>query len=292
MNQCWLIVDHIRTNTLSCNPGPITYDINTNIHKHSWTKTSSNCMSVVGLCKAEYPEINDDVMPLRTLSALLSLCRWPMDFSHKRPVILSDVLLVGCWPGQNGHMFADDIFECLDIAIIWTNNNLAYWRICASLGLDGLIPDAMTLICRYCNHYGDVIKGALASQITSLAVVYSTVYSDADQRRHQSSASLAFVWGIHRGPVNSSHKWPVTRKMFPFDDVIMIENATYVCIKSMSCEMCTGFFLLVWLPYHVSRDPFWPALCAGLLCCNFFDMLTPVPYHHFFSSLILLFIHV
>ena len=47
------------------------------------------------------------------------------------------------------------------------------------------------------------------------------VYSGADQRKHQSSASLAFVLGIHRWPVNSPHKWPVTRKMFPFDDVIM-----------------------------------------------------------------------
>ena len=64
--------------------------------------------------------------------------------------------------------------------------------------------------------------GAIASLITSLTIVYSTVYSDADQRKHQSSASLAFVWGIHRGPGNSPHKWPVTRKMFPFDDVIMI----------------------------------------------------------------------
>ena len=63
--------------------------------------------------------------------------------------------------------------------------------------------------------------GVMASQITSLTIVYSTVYSGADQRKHQSSASLAFVRGIHRGPVNSSHKWPVTRKMFPFDDVIM-----------------------------------------------------------------------
>ena len=61
----------------------------------------------------------------------------------------------------------------------------------------------------------------MASQITSLTIVYSTVYSGADQRKHQSSASLAFVRGIHRGPVNSPHKWPVTRKMFPFDDVIM-----------------------------------------------------------------------
>ena len=65
---------------------------------------------------------------------------------------------------------------------------------------------------------------AIASQITSLTIVYSTVYPGADQSKHQSSASLAFVRGIHRGPVNSPHKWPVTRKMFPFDDVIMEIN--------------------------------------------------------------------
>ena len=70
-------------------------------------------------------------------------------------------------------------------------------------------------------HYIDAIMGAIASQITSLTIVYSTVYSDADQRKHQSSASLAFVRGIYRGPVSSPHKWSVTRKMFPFDDVIM-----------------------------------------------------------------------
>ena len=70
-------------------------------------------------------------------------------------------------------------------------------------------------------HYDDVIMGTIASQITSLTSVYSTVYSGADQSKHQSSTSLAFVWGIHRGPVNSPHKWPVMRKMLPFDDVIM-----------------------------------------------------------------------
>ena len=63
----------------------------------------------------------------------------------------------------------------------------------------------------------------IASLITSLTIVYSTVHSDADQRKHQSPASLAFEWGIHRGPVNSPHKWPVTRKMVPFDDVIMFK---------------------------------------------------------------------
>ena len=77
------------------------------------------------------------------------------------------------------------------------------------------IPDTTWL------HYGDVVMGTVASQITSLTIVYSTVYSGADQRKHQSSSSQAFVRGIHRGPVNSPHKWPVTRKMFPFNDVIM-----------------------------------------------------------------------
>ena len=63
--------------------------------------------------------------------------------------------------------------------------------------------------------------GAMVSQLTSLTIVYSTVYSCADQTKHQSSASLAFVGWIHRWLANSPHKWPVTRKMFPFDDVIM-----------------------------------------------------------------------
>ena len=82
------------------------------------------------------------------------------------------------------------------------------------------IPVNMTLL----YHYDDVIMSAIASQITSLTIVYSTVYTDADISKRQSSASLAFVWGIHRGPVNSPHKGPVTQKMFPFDDAIMIED--------------------------------------------------------------------
>ena len=63
---------------------------------------------------------------------------------------------------------------------------------------------------------------AMVSQITSLMVVHLIVYSGADQRKNESSASMGFVRGIHRWPVNSPHKGPVTRKMFPFDDVIMV----------------------------------------------------------------------
>ena len=74
---------------------------------------------------------------------------------------------------------------------------------------------------------------AMASQITGFTIVYSSVYSGADQRKHQSSASLAFVRGIHRWPVNSPRKGPVTRKMFPFDHVIMFTLATGRCFTTL-----------------------------------------------------------
>ena len=80
--------------------------------------------------------------------------------------------------------------------------------------------------CGFLHHYTDVVMDTIASKITSLMIVYSTVYSYADQRNYQSSTSLAFVRAIHRRPVNSSHKWPVTRKMFPFGDVIMVTTVS------------------------------------------------------------------
>ena len=103
-----------------------------------------------------------------------------------------------------------------------TNNYLNLWWFCLLTHIfvtfwsmsDNLLKSTQ-------KHCDDVIMGAMASQITSLMIIYSTVYSDADQRKHKSSASLPFVQGIHRWPVNSPHKWPVTRKTFPFDDVIM-----------------------------------------------------------------------
>ena len=67
----------------------------------------------------------------------------------------------------------------------------------------------------------------MASQITSLTIVNSIVYSGADQRKQQSYTSLAFVRGIHR--------WPVTRKMFPFDDVIMIYKY----------DICTALWMII-----------------------------------------------
>ena len=93
-------------------------------------------------------------------------------------------------------------------------------------------------------HYDDVIMSPIVSQITSLMIVYSTVYSGVDQRKHESSMSLAYVRGIHRGLVNSPHKWPVTWKMFPFDDIIMkamrLMVDETVCFEMMSLMILTN----------------------------------------------------
>ena len=91
------------------------------------------------------------------------------------------------------------------------------------------------------NHYSDVIITAMESQITSLTIVYSTVYSGPDHRKHQSSASLAFV----RGLVNSPYKGPVTRKMYPCDDVISsIRQLTCHIISSKIIEIYTRVMIV------------------------------------------------
>ena len=122
------------------------------------------------------------------------------------------------------------------------------------------------------NHYGDVIMDTIASQITSLTIVYSTVYSDADQRKYQSSASLAFVRGIHRGPVNSPHKWPVTRKMLPFDDVIVkychlqVNNVSTLYVWSIKCSSSI-IYIFCW-----DFRPIIYTISMFLMCMNFVFM--------------------
>ena len=114
-------------------------------------------------------------------------------------------------------------------------------------------------------HYCDVIMGPTASQITSLTSVYSIVYSGTDQRKHQSSASLAFVRGIHRRPVNSPHKWPVTRKMLPFDDVIMVSDI---------CELAPFHANFAWFTSRghklcqLGRDNLRPQMIVKNLSCG------------------------
>ena len=107
--------------------------------------------------------------------------------------------------------------KCMDLwsyyfKLAWTNR----WRKMRFLAT----RNAMAIVWLKC-HCKDVIMNAMASQITGVSIVYSSVGPGADQRKHQSSASLAFVRGIHRWPVDSTYKRPVTRKMFQFDGVIM-----------------------------------------------------------------------
>ena len=77
-------------------------------------------------------------------------------------------------------------------------------------------------------HYSDIIMRTMTFQITSVSIVCSTFCSGPDQRKHQSSASLAFVRGIQWWPVDSHHKGTVTWKLFPFDDVIIIADIAHI----------------------------------------------------------------
>ena len=104
-----------------------------------------------------------------------------------------------------------------------------------------------------------------------LTIVYSTVYSDAHQRKHQSSASLVFVRGIHRGPVNSPRKWPVTRKMLPFDDVIMMFSWWRIRTNLLNLVFTIGLiiFIKTWdfcilHPFEQIRKTTKQAVCRAL----------------------------
>ena len=115
------------------------------------------------------------------------------------------------------------------------------WPPCVCINMHGLEAISYADFC----HYSDVIMGAMAPRITSHSIVYSTVYSGADQRKHQSSASLAFVWGTHRSPVNYPHKWPVTRKMFPFDDVIMLKKIRIIRLTHLCTSCAIRYFYCI-----------------------------------------------
>ena len=108
------------------------------------------------------------------------------------------------------------------------------------------------------SHYSDVIMRAMASQIVSLSIVYSTLYS-GDQRKHQSSASLAFVWGIHRWPVTSPNKGPVTRKKVSYwwrhhcnSGYQTLLIAISCAIKSLSQLLRGRWWLGAWHVLHIA----------------------------------------
>ena len=105
-------------------------------------------------------------------------------------------------------------------------------------------------------HHNDVIMSAMASLITSFTIVYSTIYSSADQRKHLSPESLALVTGVHRWPVNSPHIKPVTRKVFPPDDVI-INNAD----KCVQYQEQSNMKKSNWLHRNMFGERLWKMAC-------------------------------
>ena len=117
-------------------------------------------------------------------------------------------------------------------------------------------------------HYSDVKRGTVASPITSFTIVYSTVYSGKGER-DQSSASLALVRGIHWWPVNSPHKGPVTRKMVPFDDVIMRRicitglQGIHSCLLAVSYNaVCATLYRILKVILH-SQCSYWATPALG-----------------------------
>ena len=93
-------------------------------------------------------------------------------------------------------------------------------------------PEALVLTTL---HYNEIIMSAKLSQIIGASIVCSIVGSDADQRKLQSSTLLAFV----RWPVHSPHKRPITRKVFPFDDVIMLPKYSALSWRRVMCAIHT-----------------------------------------------------
>ena len=117
----------------------------------------------------------------------------------------------------------------------------------------------------------------LNEHITGVSIVCSTVGWGANQRKHQSSPSLAFVRGIHRWLVNSPHIRPVTRTMFPFDDVIMVrwtftfEDRIYSMI---STSLCIFMFQLHEL--KANRNLHYRILCHFSSCCKYCNSAPPL----------------
>ena len=105
------------------------------------------------------------------------------------------------------------------------------------------IIDAIALMWRHCCVilYNDVIMGAIASQITSLTIVYSAVYSDADKRKLQSSASMAFLRGIYRD---------LRRHRAHYDDIVMKQWPCVFCPQCVKCDFCYEFHISHPLPKH------------------------------------------
>ena len=135
-------------------------------------------------------------------------------------------------------------------------------------------------------HYIDVMMRAIASQITGVSMVFPTVR--LDQRKQQSSAPLALVRGIHRSPVDSPQKKPVTWRMFPFDDVIMILLSSKSSISGKAALRtawgCTSMCVVKVVLRVVTLIMPMQRFCNF---CEFVSYLGFTAFHHVHTGLIL-----
>ena len=125
-----------------------------------------------------------------------------------------------------------------------------------------------------CLHQSDVIMSARMSQILGVSIVCSTVCSDVDQRKHQSFTALSFVRGIHKVLGGFPSQRPVTRKMFPFDDVIMFWMQWGNYQRQILMRYPWGFFIQEKIIYQA------PAKCDGPRCsCTALILLMQLYIH-------------
>ena len=122
-------------------------------------------------------------------------------------------------------------------------------------------------------HYNDVIMSIIASRVTGISIVCSTVCSCADQRKHHSSNSMAFARRIQRWAVDSPHKWPLTRKIVPFDDVIITRGQCISIYGAMDLvQYSTVCRWTVWLFFQIRVSHIFGAkLSTSILTCEWQD---------------------
>ena len=157
----------------------------------------------------------------------------------------------------------------IDQKLFWAHHirRITFLFLCGQIQVDfNLLHSHFTDTDATLKHYSDVILIAMASQITDVSIVYSIVCSGQDQRKHQSSTSLAFVRGIRRSLVDSPDKWPVTQKMYPFNDVIMGFRHNQPNESTESCfhnHSKTQLYSMPWWRHAMETLSASLALCEG-----------------------------
>ena len=123
-------------------------------------------------------------------------------------------------------------------------------------------------------HYNDVIMSAMASQLTSPTIVYSIFYSGADQRKPQSTASLAFVSGIHRWPagldIRKFHPWFNLQPKFHYRNHNISRNTfpSHLIFSSLLKSINTSLTITV----HYTSESLvneWPFISLYAICYSF-----------------------